>query len=158
MKNKNVLISIGLVLLAVVVFFLGQSTKNQGKGFHKAFPKVLSSDVSEINLVNPKLENVLLKHNKELKFWMVKKDQDWLVADSAKLVKVFDYINDIKILQKVTKNKEKFEKFEITKEKAQKIIFKKKSGEPFKLLVGKVFKVWSVCKNKSKSLYLCGFR
>jgi hypothetical protein len=114
-ENKITFISIGVIVLALIVYLASNVGKNKGqKQFHSFL------DPEKITSITISKKDKKLEFKKEKNGWMLQLKPK-VIADSSKLLTIFDFINNSKIIQRVTKNKNIYSKFELGPEMEIKI-------------------------------------
>ena len=132
-KNRVTIISIILIVSAAVLLLL--PGKVQKKDSSKSPFFLRSEDVDMVTIE---------KHQKVVK--LISRDNKWFVTDnnsieiyvdSSKLLPFFEFANDNKVIQKITKKKASYLDFELTDEKAGKLVFHTKNGKNIIYFIGK---------------------
>ena len=116
-ENKITFISIGIILIAGIVYFVSNMGKNRSTvEFHEFIhpEKILQISIAK--------EGKKINLFKEKNIWQIEL-KNKLIVDSPKLLNVFDFVNNSKIIQRVTKNKSIYHKFDLIPEKEMKIEF-----------------------------------
>lgn len=127
-KNLKTLAVIFAVLVGVSSFFWWD------KKFESSGDKFKKATVSKMSSVEKgSVEKVVIEKDSKEKKELVFKDDKWLIngseASKDKTEKFFDNLKKVKIEKMVSKNKERHDKFEVSKEKAIKITFTRDGKE-----------------------------
>jgi len=133
LKDKVTLISLGVIAIAVIVFLFSISKDKKSKNFHDFI------DPNEIKEITLRKENkiVLLTSSSKNKWHISDNNKFKIDADSTKILSIFNFISDSKIIQKVTKKQNSYAKFDLSEDKRLTISALKKKGGKYLVYAGK---------------------
>ena len=132
-NNKVTIISLTIIVFAVAVYFMSKSEEKKQSSMFYSF--VNPTNIKQITVEkNNKTLNLISRKNR----WHITDNNSLEISvESSKILPIFDFINDSTIVQRITKKKPAYSKFDIDGDKASTLILHTEDGNKHVFYVGK---------------------
>ena len=133
-KNVLTIATIALIVCGLGIYFLNNRPSHVDENF---ISFIESEGLTQIKIVSGD-KTIDLSNDEQLSQWTVAtKDRPQVIADASRIVRFLDNLNDVKVLQEVTKKEEHYERFELSADKATQVVVKRTSKDDLTLYLGK---------------------
>jgi hypothetical protein len=133
-KNKVTIGSVVIIAIAAIVY-LATSLTSDKQTSAKLHSFVSPEKISKIQIVKGQDKVELQAKNSD--WFVLDKDGLAILADTKKILSVFEFVNDAKILQLASKKESSYPVFELTKDKQTALTMEKTGGDRIEIFAGK---------------------
>lgn len=133
LKTRVTIVSLLIIVVAGVVYLVSNIEKESANSKFYAF--INPENIKQIAIEQAEKRIILTSHDNK---WFVADNNTFEVAvDSAKILPLFEFINDARIVQKITKKESAYPKFDISGTEAVKVVFQNKDQSAHIFHLGK---------------------
>ncbi|MEI6125724.1 MAG: DUF4340 domain-containing protein [Pseudomonadota bacterium] len=133
LTNKATIVSVIIICAAAIVFYASNSTNKKEKTKLSDF--VAPEHIREIDIT--KGPQTLKLISRDTRWYVTDNESLEIAADSARVLTVFDFINNLNIIQKVTKKETSYPDFEVAGTAATHIVLRQDTGDSLSFYQGK---------------------
>jgi len=133
-KNRVTVVSIIIIIIAVAVYFFS-SDQRQEKQSSSFYGFIEPASIKQIKIEKGKKAVSLNCRDRR---WLITDNNSLEIAvDTGKILPVFEFITDSSIVQKITQKKSSYPRFDITEDKAVKLVLQGRDKKDHIFYVGK---------------------
>jgi hypothetical protein len=133
-KNRVIIFSLIIICLAAGAYFFSNKGKGQ-KGLNQFHSFINPENIVKIKIAKEGKTLGLIPHDNR---WFITDNNSMeIVADTGKILSVFEFINDSSIVQRITRKESAYPSFNVTDSEAVNIIFYDKTGGEQIFYIGK---------------------
>jgi len=132
-KNRVTVVSLIIIIIAVAVYFIYSDSRPEKQSSFYGF--IEPASIQQIKIEKGK--NAVSLNCRDSRWFITDNNSLEIAVDTGKILPVFEFINDSSIVQKITQKESSYPRFDITEEKAGKLILQGRDKTDHIFYVGK---------------------